>query len=764
MNNPWHGLRTYVEGETIYGRSEEIQLLTLLILQNKQSVIYGKSGIGKSSILNAGIFPKIRKKNVFPICIRLEHSSDIPYLEQIKNTIQEEIDKANGLIKIKEIVNKTLQETLWEFFHRVEYYNENGERIIPLLVFDQFEEIFTLENDVKKVNNFFRQMADVINNVMPDYLATSNTSDNSQQQNIDSGDFLDLGLDSLNLQTYAYEQELNVHIVFTLREDFLSNLERNTTDIPSLKNNRYCLQPINEEQAAQIILCPKPGLVSSDVAKLIIEKVTGEHDFEIDGIPEIQVDAAILSLYLNQLYQKMIEDDEDIISRRLVDTYSDNIIKDFYQNAISHLSGKCIDWLENTLVNEEGRRDNRDKTTVLKETGINDETLHQLIDEVKLLRQFSYGGNLRIEYIHDILCPIVVKNREYRQQRKLIEEESKKFLEQETLRSNRLKRRNKIMSYAILFLIVVCVIIGLIYMYQPKISKYSVLLSEDSSINLTDYWKARVTILSGKDTICSEEIDKSNPMFVFEVNDTGKDDMRYNVEFLIGDFGVNQISNNFNYSAHDIIIPISHTANRNLIKGVVASRIGSRAPVYDALVIIDDQLTKTNYKGEFSIFVDAQLEDSTIRIIKKGYKPFEGKLQRGVYRLSSNGDINYTELARSMQNKIDSAISARSMEGTFYGFENNDTLKGRAHMIVAVENDSIYGYTYYDKSYERVTNKVNSYFLINGKYNQVNNTFKLHLMDAVYNEVEYIGHVTDDSQWYGETFDKNKKLGYFVFK
>jgi len=763
MNNPWHGLRTYVEGETIYGRSEEIKLLTLLILQNKQTVIYGKSGIGKSSILNAGIFPEIRKKNILPICIRLEHNTSISYLDQIKNIVKEQINK-NGHIRVNKIVEKTTHESVWEFLHSTEYYNENDEIITPLLVFDQFEEIFTLENNVRKVNDFFKQMADVINDVMPDYLVQSNTVDSPQRQHENTEDFLDLGLESLNLQTYAYVQELNAHIVFILREDFLSDFERSTNDTPSLKNNRYCLQSINEEQAAEIIIKPRIGLVSSDVAKLIIEKVTGEHDFDIDGIPEIQVDAAILSLYLNQLYQKMIDSGEDVISKMLVEAYGDDIIKDFYNNATSQLSDKCIDWLENTLVNEEGRRDNRDKSTVIKETRITKESLDRLIEEVKLLRQFSYGGSLRIEYIHDILCPIVVKNREYRQQRKLIERESKKLIELETQRADRLRRRNKIMTYVIILFVFIFFIAGLIYICQPKIAKYSVLLSEDSSINLTDYWKAKVIVMSGQDTICSEEVDKSNPMFTFEVNEANNKNITYNVDFVIGNFGTSQISEITKHSTHDVTIPISHAANRKLISGVVASRIGSKAPIYDALVIVDDQLAKTNYRGEFSLYVDDNLQDSTIRIIKKGYKPFEGKLHKGVYRLSSNGDINYEGMAREMVNRVDNAISTRNLTGSYYGFENGDTLSGRAHMIIAIENDSIYGYTYYDKSYEREPNKINSYFLINGKYNQGNNTFKLHLTDAVYNEIEYIGHVTDNSQWYGETFDKDHKLGYFIFR
>ena len=46
------------------------------------------------------------------------------------------------------------KETLWEFFHRYEYFDSKGEKLVPMLVFDQFEEIFTLEKDNLKVQAF----------------------------------------------------------------------------------------------------------------------------------------------------------------------------------------------------------------------------------------------------------------------------------------------------------------------------------------------------------------------------------------------------------------------------------------------------------------------------------------------------------------------------------------------------------------------------------------------------------------------------------
>lgn len=449
-NNPWNGLRTYVEGEVIYGRSEEIHVLSLLILQNSQTVVYGRSGIGKSSVLNAGIFPLVRRRGVFPVYVRFEHNVEASYLDQIRSAINREVAKSAGAIKARRLVEPSASESLWEFFHAVEYTDAEGNIVKPLVVLDQFEEIFTLENDKQKRARFFHELAGLINNVMPEDLYASGTKGTGGADGTSDigGGMLDLGFDTLQDLSYGYKQESDFHIVFTLREDFLSYLERNTTDIPALKNTRYSLRPINEEQAAEIIMQPRPGLVDIDVARLIIEKVTREKDFELNGVPQIQVDSAILSLYLSRLYEKMVAEGAETITAQLVETHSDNIIEDFYSDAIRGLDPHTVEWLEDTLINEDGRRDNRDRSTVLRESGLSEEGLDRLVYDVKLLRQFSYGGDLRVEYIHDVLCPVITERRKKR------EEDRRIRLIEAKAREEKRKSRRRLLSVVSIFLLI----------------------------------------------------------------------------------------------------------------------------------------------------------------------------------------------------------------------------------------------------------------------------------------------------------------------
>lgn len=479
-NNPWKGLNFYVEGDIIYGRDVEILNLSHYIFNNTQTVLYGRSGIGKSSILNAGIFPQARERNMIPVVIRLKHDNSEEYLSQIRKAMNE------AGIEIREILPpvSVSRESVWEFMHRHRFYSSVDKiEIVPLLVFDQFEEIFTLQSQESKIREFFSELADLFNDVKPLYVIENeriviSKRGESSKKSIETGAFKGLSL-TLNLKKDSkkgeeprqrYIDNPNYHIVFSLREDFLSSLETYAYNIPIMKNNRFPLRPINEQQAAEIITRPLPGLVTPDVAKLIIEKVTRTSVFSLDGVPTIQVDSAILSLYLSRLYEKMIAEGEISFSRKLVEAHSANIIEDFYSDSIEGLPETSVFWLEDTLINKEGRRDNRDRFTVLQESGLDESQLDRLIDDVKLLRQFSYGGDLRIEYIHDVLCDVIRSRRDKRAEQKRIREIEEKS------RMERRKSRKRVMIIGFSALMILFVSLGVYgwnhYYNESPVEKY----------------------------------------------------------------------------------------------------------------------------------------------------------------------------------------------------------------------------------------------------------------------------------------------------
>ena len=60
--NPWPGLTAFTEKqhEFFYGREQESHELFSCVKRERLTVLFGKSGLGKTSLLQAGLFPQLR--------------------------------------------------------------------------------------------------------------------------------------------------------------------------------------------------------------------------------------------------------------------------------------------------------------------------------------------------------------------------------------------------------------------------------------------------------------------------------------------------------------------------------------------------------------------------------------------------------------------------------------------------------------------------------------------------------------------------------
>lgn len=441
----WLGLSSYEEkdAEIFYGREKEIEELAGDIFHNTQTVIYGPSGTGKTSILRAGIFKKAREERFFPIYIRLNHETDESYAQQILNEIKEKAKNENIEIEKRiDYINDQCS-SLWEFFHCNVFWNADNYPVTPLFVIDQFEELFTISKNNCNISDFFEQLSDLCDDKYPLYIKEHLTIQDANR--------------------IQYPEKVNYRIVISLREDFLARLEEYANFIPALKRNRYSLQAINEEQAMDIILKPAQGILTPEIAIEIIQKVTNRKDFKIDGIPEIIVEPALLSLFCNELDKKRIEKELSVISLELVREFGDNIIKDFYLRVMSQIDINTVTYLENSLLTGDGFRDN----VALKDAFSKGVTKQELdfLQSNRLIRIEEWDGAKRIEFTHDVLCKVAMEHRNNRKKRLRLEEEQAK--------TAMLKRRNRSMLIALLVgLFIVCGISVFIWDgYYRKIEK-----------------------------------------------------------------------------------------------------------------------------------------------------------------------------------------------------------------------------------------------------------------------------------------------------
>src|SRR5579864_7973698 len=101
--NPWLGLASFTE-ETrayFYGREEEVAELARRVQRKLLTLLFGQSGLGKTSILRAGIVPRLRAIGYCPVYVRIDYSRDSPPpSEQIKSAIARATDEAGQWTRV----------------------------------------------------------------------------------------------------------------------------------------------------------------------------------------------------------------------------------------------------------------------------------------------------------------------------------------------------------------------------------------------------------------------------------------------------------------------------------------------------------------------------------------------------------------------------------------------------------------------------------------------------------------------------------------
>ena len=90
--HPWPGLPAYDESSSAFfhGRSEEAAELLRLIRVAPLTAVYGKSGLGKTSLLQAGLFPLLRAEHFLPVYLRMDFSEGEP-LGQMMRRLEDEL-------------------------------------------------------------------------------------------------------------------------------------------------------------------------------------------------------------------------------------------------------------------------------------------------------------------------------------------------------------------------------------------------------------------------------------------------------------------------------------------------------------------------------------------------------------------------------------------------------------------------------------------------------------------------------------------------
>ena len=400
--------------DIFFGRDRETRDLLSLVIAHNLVLIYAQSGAGKTSLINAGLIPLLKEKQfeVFPVA-RVKGT----ILENIKTDEISNIYVFNTLTswaKGDSSVERLAKMKLVDFLNGQErMLDEDGMHLPCIVIFDQFEEIFSLYQDRwKDREGFFEQIST------------------------------------------ALEADSLLRVVFVMREDFVAQLDPYADLLPDRLRTRFHMGRLRREAALLAIKGPlrntgrffAEGVAEKlvdDLLTIRVETMPGK-TAEVTGefIETVQ-----LQVVCQSLWQELPPDEKQITFQHLK-TYG-NVEQElyrFYEEAIRAAAEKAhIDeeglrtWFGEVLITTMGTRGMvyraQDSTGGVPNAAID------VLESLHLIRAEWRAGARWYELTHDrFIKPILSSNKIFNDKLAEKERAEREKAERERNRSRIIKR------------------------------------------------------------------------------------------------------------------------------------------------------------------------------------------------------------------------------------------------------------------------------------------------------------------------------------
>jgi hypothetical protein len=405
------GSKPFEEGDRMlfFGREDDIERLTQLVKVEPLLVLYGKSGLGKSSLLNAGVVPRLQESDDFEVCsVRFGsymEGQDMPTpLDRVLRKMREDRRKQSFLRKISHN-----NRSLWQTLKSLQVAEERPNRTF-IFLFDQFEELFTYPE--KDIREFKSALVDVLNSAVPQDFRQALKAKMEVDEHVLTKE--ELG---------AIYQPMAVHVVLTIRSDKMSLLNRLRDQLPNVLQRVYELRPLTPEQAEDAILGPA-ALRDSDA---FLSPTFDYQDAALDKILNFLTkgnEKAIESFQLQILCQYIEETlviaqyDTSISAEDIGDLES--IYQNYYDNQMAKLPTdaerqKARRLIEEGLIfEEEERRLSVYEGQIRSSYGIDQSLLTKLVDTHIIRSEPNQAGGFSYEISHDTLVAPILRSKERR--------------------------------------------------------------------------------------------------------------------------------------------------------------------------------------------------------------------------------------------------------------------------------------------------------------------------------------------------------------
>lgn len=420
MKQIYQGIIPYEEEgcNRFTGRADETRHLFDRILRNDYTVYYAASGEGKSSLIRAGLLPILRRRGFFPIYIVFQEedfSLSTDMTNVVFSRVDEELnrhheiklvhlsDEDTSLSDLSQEQLSELEKTPW-WRTRTLRLMRGEEPLVPLFIFDQFEEVFT-KATYDWTDHFFQWLEDITTDYIPQSLSTL--------------------LDQWEVEVDIPSRKC-FKALFSLRTEYLGELDYWCIQkhfLPSLQENRICLKPMTLEGASQVVRLNEAVLGAH--ALRIIEGCS-EEMVRVDRNDKPCVSALILSVVCLTL-SNMKEDEREQFLDDLAEnqeTTVNNILYRFYKTKLQSAGldydrdAYLIRQIEDAFVDMNGKRRRRN-TNEQDIKGILrwvDNLSAKDNGLIKVIGRKELDGEIikTVEFPHDRLCKAINVAREER--------------------------------------------------------------------------------------------------------------------------------------------------------------------------------------------------------------------------------------------------------------------------------------------------------------------------------------------------------------
>jgi hypothetical protein len=390
---PWPGLAHYTEADAafFFGRSRETAELLRLVQRDPFVLLTGAAGIGKTSLLLAGLFPALRAAEFLPVHVRIDFGDpggDAPLSRQVLDALVEAA-RAAGIDggRISE------SDSLWEAFHRAgqRWWSVRQQVIVPVLVFDQAEELFTIGRESlrrrQRTDRLLEELSQLVENHAPARVATLLETGEDKH---DSFDF----------------ESAPVRIVLSIREEALAHILPLRGLFPSMGRSELRLLAFNPAQAREAIAKPATthALLGDGAADAIVRFLSGGSGAELPVPP------CVLSILGRELAIECQRRGVAKITPEMLPERREQLPHGLYERAFLGLPAGARRFIEGDLLSAAGTRASCPVEEAVKRPEITPAVLATLAER-QLLIFTGPAAASRVELSSELLCPIANASR-----------------------------------------------------------------------------------------------------------------------------------------------------------------------------------------------------------------------------------------------------------------------------------------------------------------------------------------------------------------